>query len=374
MNFINMIQRNIHLFFFRSHAKIFSLNKIQKGQFAWSTANISIHVGHQRLHARNLHFAHWLVGFTDGDGCFSIVKFNDKFHLNFSISQSVYNIRVLAFIKQNIGVGSISISKHMAVYRIRNAKHLASHLWRIFNNCSVPLQTYKRFHAYKLKLATVAMLDANLTTEQKRDCLALLRTMQVPDAAFAEATSQSCAKQSYEYKHNTELKLDDDWIIGFMEAEGSFFITKKDEDRFTCAFVITQKKDKPILEAIRKRFFIKSKVRWCPSTESWHLETSNLKALWCINDFVRGKFRGMKSLEYKLWSRALYYQSSLSKTGSESHSFAQQRDCKQHRLVRLLKQPVCTTLQKRAKIAERLEKIQSILHKLKIRNKSLRAN
>jgi LAGLIDADG endonuclease len=372
MNFINMIQRNTHLFFFRSHAKIFSLNKIQKGQFAWSTADISIHVGHQRLHARNLHFAHWLVGFTDGDGCFSIVKSNDKFHLNFSISQSVYNIRVLAFIKQNIGVGSISISKHMAVYRIRNAKHLASHLWRIFDNCSVPLQTFKRFHAYKLKLATLAMLDANLTTEQKRDCLALLRTLQVPDAALVG--SQSCAKQSYECKHNTDFKLDDDWIIGFMEAEGSFFITKKDEDRFTCAFAITQKKDKPVLEAIRKRFFIKSKVQWRPSTESWHLETSNLKALWCINDFVRGKFRGMKSLEYKLWSRALYYQSSLSKTGSESHSFAQQRDFKQHRLVRNLFEPVCTTLQKRAKIAERLEKIQSIMRKLKIRHKSLRAN
>ncbi|GJP39491.1 hypothetical protein CLOM_g9320 [Closterium sp. NIES-68] len=106
--------------------------------------------------------------------------------------------------------------------------------------CSVPLQTFKRFHAYKLKLATLAMLDANLTTEQKRDYLALLRSMQLPDTALVG--SQSSAKRSYEWLHNTDLLLNDHWIIGFMEVEGSFFITKKDEDRFTCAFAITQKK------------------------------------------------------------------------------------------------------------------------------------
>lgn len=342
-----------HICFFRSHAKIFSLNKIQKGQFAWSTADF-LTIGHQRLHARNLHFAHWLVGFTDGDGCFSIVKSNEKFNLNFSISQSVYNIRVLAFIKQNIGVGSISISKHMAVYRIRNAKHLASKLWPIFDNCSVPLQTFKRFHAYKLKLATLAMLDAKLSTEQKRDCLALLITMQVADAALVSSQSK-----------NPDLILNDDWMIGFMEAEGSFFITKKGEDRFTCAFAITQKKDKPVLEAIRKRFSIKSKVQWRPSTESWHLETSNFKALSCINDFLRGKFRGMKSLEYKLWSRALYYQ-----TSSRNTAKAPQRTSKQHRVVHSVFEPMRTPLKKGDKITERLEKNQSIMRKLKNRHKS----
>jgi hypothetical protein len=68
-----------------------SVQTQQIGQFAWS---LQLH-GHQRLHARYLSFAHWLIEFTDGDGCFSLVKSNRKFTLNWNISQSVYNIRIL---------------------------------------------------------------------------------------------------------------------------------------------------------------------------------------------------------------------------------------------------------------------------------------
>lgn len=311
--------KDSHLKFTRSHAKIHSQIHIQKGQFAWSLLYTKVNVqqrerkyrlaissfrtciDHQRLHARNLHFASWLAGFTDGDGCFSIIKSNEKYNLNFSIAQAVYNIRVLAFIKKQIGVGTISISKKMAVYRVIRATHLDKVVFSLFEKA--PLQTFKHFHAKKLKLATMVMLNQRLCTAQKRECLSFLRTLQAPEDV------------NWQLKHTP--RITDNWIIGFVEAEGSFFLTKKDKNRIVCSFGITQKRDRLVLEAIRSRFSIPAKVRWNVASNAYMLETTNQKALSRIADFAHKKFKGMKSLELKLWSRALYYQQQSTREGSQ---------------------------------------------------------
>ena len=45
-------------------------------------------------------FCQWLVGFTDGDGSFSIVKSGGSYRLHFGLSQSFYNIRILYYINE----------------------------------------------------------------------------------------------------------------------------------------------------------------------------------------------------------------------------------------------------------------------------------
>ena len=47
------------------------------------------------------------------------------------------------------------------------------------------------------------------------------------------------------------------WLIGFTEAEGSFYIVKKGPCRLVHAFEITQKLDIIVLEAIAKIFDVK---------------------------------------------------------------------------------------------------------------------
>ena len=47
-------------------------------------------------------FHQWLVGFTDADGTFSIVRQNNNWSLIFQIGQSNYNLRVLHFIKKRL--------------------------------------------------------------------------------------------------------------------------------------------------------------------------------------------------------------------------------------------------------------------------------
>jgi hypothetical protein len=50
------------------------------------------------------------------------------------------------------------------------------------------------------------------------------------------------------------------WLLGFTEAEGSFYLVKKDVNRMVHAFGITQKLDFIVLEAIRLILDIKTSV------------------------------------------------------------------------------------------------------------------
>lgn len=47
------------------------------------------------------------------------------------------------------------------------------------------------------------------------------------------------------------IKINKDWLIGFTEASGSFYITKKEENRYSHGFGISQTLDKEILQLIR---------------------------------------------------------------------------------------------------------------------------
>ena len=52
-------------------------------------------------------FYQWLVGFTDGDGSFSVIYQGGSWNLVFKIGQSSYNLRDLHYIKKQLNYGSI---------------------------------------------------------------------------------------------------------------------------------------------------------------------------------------------------------------------------------------------------------------------------
>jgi len=116
------------------------------GQFAWlqglwfpsnyQRLNIkqSLIRGNSYDHSRNINrsgiynnkdnFYQWLVGFTDGDGTFSLSLSDSKWQLIFKIGQSNYNLRVLYFIKKQLGYGSIycESKSNNAAFRIADRK------------------------------------------------------------------------------------------------------------------------------------------------------------------------------------------------------------------------------------------------------------
>ena len=86
---------------------------ISRGQCAW-LVNKRLFTSHQRLNEEHLNgkysvrskrssFEQWLVGFTDGDGNFSITHQGDKWGLSYKLAQSRFNLRILYYIKKNWG-------------------------------------------------------------------------------------------------------------------------------------------------------------------------------------------------------------------------------------------------------------------------------
>ena len=154
------------------------------GQFAWinffihqrlnvehpsklASANTNNNITTLSLNQNKELFYQWLVGFTDGDGTFSIAHQNGKWSLAFKLSQHEYNMRLLYFIKSQLGVGIVNkeTKTKMVNYRIRDRKKLAEVIFPIFDKYS--LLTSKYLNYLKFKEAYRILEDTNLTKLQK---------------------------------------------------------------------------------------------------------------------------------------------------------------------------------------------------------------
>jgi hypothetical protein len=144
-------------------------------QCAW-LENKRLFSSHQRLNGKHLYknndkaeFEQWLVGFTDGDGNFHIgqQKVGDtiKWNLGFKLTQSVYNARVLHYIKKELGVGSISKDGNKLQFFIRDRKIIESVLIPIFDK--YPLLTTKYFDYMKLKKTLYILNDTEVNRTYK---------------------------------------------------------------------------------------------------------------------------------------------------------------------------------------------------------------
>jgi hypothetical protein len=101
-------------------------------------------------------------------------------------------------------------------------------------------------------------------------------------------------------KEKVNIIMSKSWLIGFTEAEGSFYLVKKGPKRMVHAFEITQKLDKIVLEAIALIFntkIIKKK------TYNTVLISTN-EGISFIIDYFNNTMKGMKSLEFKIWARS----------------------------------------------------------------------
>jgi hypothetical protein len=85
-------------------------------------------------------------------------------------------------------------------------------------------------------------------------------------------------------------------LVGFTEAEGSFYLTTKSVNRIVHAFEITQKLDKIVLEAIG--FLLGIKV--VKKQTYFTVGTTNSKNIANIILYYHNTMKGMKSLEFRI--------------------------------------------------------------------------
>lgn len=276
---------------------------ISRRQYAW-VANKETFVAHQRLNEEYLDnkfwFKQWLVGFTDGDGNFSIIHQNDKWGLAYKLTQSRYNLRVLYYVKKELGVGSVTKDNTKGQYFIRDRKTIEKVILPIFDKYS--LLTSKHFDYIKFKKALDVMNSATLTDIEKNTKLLNLKDSSLPINYISPAWNSVCLPlKSVDQVKAIMAKA---WIIGFIEAEGSFYLTNKTSTRIVHGFGLTQKLDEIVLQAIGLTLHIPNPVRYKEIYNHYILDTTNSRSIENVIMYFKAEMKGIKSLEYKIWARS----------------------------------------------------------------------
>uniref|UniRef100_Q3T4F6 Orf370 n=1 Tax=Rhizopus oryzae TaxID=64495 RepID=Q3T4F6_RHIOR len=277
---------------------------LTRGQSAWGKLDYST-LSHQRLNVmqpKNTEFQQWLVGITDGDGSFSVLRQDDKWTLTFKISQNTYNLRALYYIKQQLGVGSVSVesNKDMGSFRIRDRKQLANIIFPIFDR--YPLLTTKYFNYAKFKSAYAILEDKELTKSQKNAQIETLLLIQ-PDESYISPAWNKITLPIADANEAGKV-ISKSWLIGFVEAEGSFYLVSKDASRIVHEFSITQKLDRVVLEGIRHILHISTKVVYKEKYNHYMIDTTNSRAISNVSKYFFNTMKGMKGVEYRIWSRS----------------------------------------------------------------------
>ena len=249
-------------------------------------------------------FSQWLVGFTDGDGTFSIARQNGTWSLIFKLGQSTYNLRLLHYVKNQLGVGSIYIEKNgnMAHFRIRDRKVLESVIFPIFDK--YPLLTSKQFNYLKFKEAFAILSDPTLSNSEKDTLVSNIVNRELPVDYISPIWSIINNKVS-DYA-SASLVMSKAWLVGFTEAEASFYLVSKGPTRLVHAFEVTQKLDVIVLNSIQRLLGISTQVQF-KKAGYFSLATTNSRAIENLIEFFHNTLKGMKSLQFKLWSKAYYY-------------------------------------------------------------------
>lgn len=169
-----------------------------------------------------------------------------------------------------------------------------------------PLLTTKYFNYIKFKQAYQILENKELSKQDKTRRL---------EALIAKKPSEDYVSPAWGSKRDvlnifeTKKIMSKPWLVGFTEAEGSFFIVQKEVGRLVHCFGMTQKLDKIVLESMRQILHIPAKVqlrevelRSRDKTRStyYKLETTNSRAIQNIVDYFAGTMKGMKAVEYKI--------------------------------------------------------------------------
>lgn len=235
----------------------------------------------------NAEYLEWLVGFTDGDGCFSIIDYKPWLNHRFSIGLHLRDIQLLYKIKKCLGVGRVEINEKKAEFVIANMDQLISVIIPIFDTYPCLSRKFFQYQVWKDTLL-----------QRKQGQILLVRPEYAKDIAYSLKPMEEILSLSYF----------DNWLVGFIEAEGSFSISIEDNGkRIRPYFYIDQKFDYHLMEAIRQRLSFNSKVL-LRREHMYYLSGKSKREIENVITFLKRskiKLQGHKKIQFLLWIKEI---------------------------------------------------------------------
>ncbi len=252
---------------------------------------------HQRLNVGHPDgFAHWLAGLVDADGTWHFMQ-NKKgsWDFSFKVGQSNYNYVQLAYLKKKLKCGSITAAgKNCSQYRIRDPTVLHYFQIPLFNTTEF-MTDNKAYDYMKFKKALhiYRQWQQGKYSNKLRDEQLLSIKNESKDPNFRAP-----------WKSNKNQIPNKGWILGFTEAEGSFYLVNKTPTRIVHGAGWIQNNEKEQLEQMRQCWNIKAKVKAHVGRKAWMLDTTAASAVETLICFFEKKMKGMKAVEVRKWARS----------------------------------------------------------------------
>lgn len=303
---------------FKSNLKFQRLNMIKLKYIRWFKTS----------KPNSLNIDEWIVGLTDGDGTFNIDinPKNHKIQFTYKISLLEKNRQLFHKLKTYLKIGNIYNDGKMIHYRIRDKEKLLNTIIPIFDK--YPLLTSKRFSYLNWKECLLISNKMNLTQMEKIKQIEEIKLLTLPNNYISDRWNNILHLIDFSelniYKQyslistlNISNIMSKSWLIGFIEAEGSFYIIKKSNSHLIHAFGLSQKLDYIVLLSIKLLLNIKSSIKI--KSAFYNIETTNSKNIeYIINYFIyndhKSYFSGMKSYEFSIWKRSYFkYKGNYSK-------------------------------------------------------------
>lgn len=230
----------------------------------------------------------WAVGLIDGDGHIGLEwtnKEKTKWVPVLKVTLHRYNSRAIYRLKRILGIGKITYSGSTITYRLRSKA-----LWY-----SVLIPLFSEFHLRSMKYAAVliitkALYMARVGNAMPKKILELQQSLDRKTDQISPIWSNGTSLQKI---------FDLDWLAGFIEAEGSFYILNNGQH----GFAIGQAYDQHIIVGIHHLFNVQAALK--NSNNYIMLDTKNTEALFLIANTINGRLLGIKSFEFSLWLRTL---------------------------------------------------------------------
>jgi len=274
--------------------------------------NIDIQKASQRLNTKD---RQWLVGFTDGNGCLTMYK--EKKYLNnwrheYTIGLGINDIRLLYKIKKILGCGIIRKYNNVAIFSVKKIKHLIHKIIPLFDK--YPLLTdKKRLNYLNFRNSLLHKALVNKRNITNKDIIFIKELLnKVPDNLY-KITIEDLFK-------NIENNFFEHWIIGFTDAEGSFYFVKnknfninnisQPDTLLRAEFRLSQNSNVFLLNKIKEKLKLSKKVSLLSdSTNHYYIVGGSILAVQNIINFYTNpnliKLKGIKYLQFRLWLKGI---------------------------------------------------------------------
>ena len=212
-------------------------------------------------------FKYWFIGFTEGDGNFSVYK--DKY-LEFKITQSSNDAQVLFYIKKELGFGSVTL----------HDKINKTHHFRVRKKESI--------------LRLINIFNGNILTEHKN----------IQFANWIQAYNKVYNENIVYKKNITDINLNNSWLAGFTDSEGCFTVSTIKSSKFnsiqvTVRYILSQKGESELLNKIA--LLLNGKVHYIKSYDGYNMVVNLTKLNNILNYLKLHKLKTKKLISYNNW-------------------------------------------------------------------------